>query len=954
MKTKALYILSTLILACTSINAADVPWHNDKAEFRYHLKLWSSDTSKAWVPKSQIPLTGKFSIEPIEDITNKMPVIYNSKGKIVPSRTLWRKSGESLQIIHDLTAASKAYTNHPKVKEVVVTFPGHAGMGLDLLQPSYQGVPITDKRQYLTGKKKKHKVKQLHEGHTFFFGGNDREIRISFNQETDVDQLNFKFVWFTFKNFNKKAKKEFPKIVKITALDKAGKVLNEKTLPVPRKLNFTVNLFDDFEAYLYFVPEGSVSIPKWTPRMGAVQESRALKTASSNTNSGILFSMKPAKFIKEWKKTPTILGRSYITALSQGFPIHHRPEKVGKEFAAYTQAPLALHRTTASFYVPKPTKEKLQTLVKKLKEAKKKLGVAAKVEKELKVDLARAKKARAKNPANKAFIQKEKKAASILEKAMNRTINPAKKLVKTLEAGIKNAKDGVFTFGITANKSGAILVDGKIVVEWREGDKAKRRGKYYSDLKFGSIPLSPGIHTFEILHVSAPNEHFIIPAIQSPYDEKSHVVTRDDLLGIGKTRVASVESRKKSQPPLIVNWEIIDDIRSPGIHDMPVVAFKILNPDHSKKYQWDFGDGRTGSGTFISHLYFTGGKYKIQVKELDSESGKELNAAKPITINAHTKYSKTTVSNLKTYQDSIIKEDLSKVNLEALINAFMFTEVATKENPEYDEFRISLLDSLYARMNDFKSKHVLTVLAMAKAYRDFIISKDKETLATYSFIMKHLPQTHEEKALIELEYAEQLINVKGDVAEGLRHLVKLKKKKHIDPALKTRITLAEVDANYLSAQPEKGDELLKSMTVDGKVTNKAKMLNRIKIQAALRHATRLAMATDQKETIKQSKEILDDLTSKDPKLYMLPELNVIKLDLLLRKQAYSAAALLCMRLKHVTISEALRPEVMSREVVALMGINKKEEAQKIMDRLTEDYPFSPGVATARKALNQKK
>jgi len=70
----------------------------------------------------------------------------------------------------------------------------------------------------------------------------------------------------------------------------------------------------------------------------------------------------------------------------------------------------------------------------------------------------------------------------------------------------------------------------------------------------------------------------------------------------------------------------------------------------------------------------------------------------------------------------------------------------------------------------------------------------------------------------------------------------------------------------------------------------------------------------------------------------------------LARREYLIAFHLAERLNKLELSNYDRLEVLVRQVKALCGIKAVEQAKVIYETVTQDYPYSPAVVEAKKAI----
>jgi hypothetical protein len=118
----------------------------------------------------------------------------------------------------------------------------------------------------------------------------------------------------------------------------------------------------------------------------------------------------------------------------------------------------------------------------------------------------------------------------------------------------------------------------------------------------------------------------------------------------------------------------------------------------------------------------------------------------------------------------------------------------------------------------------------------------------------------------------------------------------------------------------------------------------------LRHARQLADSTDEPEQLDYAMENIEKIIAEDPVKLLMPNLNLIRLDVHLARKEYLVAFYLAERLNKLELSNYNRSQILVRQVKALCGIEAVEQAKVIYETMMSKYPYSPAVAEAKKVI----
>ncbi|MFZ2148365.1 MAG: hypothetical protein WAV28_14205, partial [Sedimentisphaerales bacterium] len=194
----------------------------------------------------------------------------------------------------------------------------------------------------------------------------------------------------------------------------------------------------------------------------------------------------------------------------------------------------------------------------------------------------------------------------------------------------------------------------------------------------------------------------------------------------------------------------------------------------------------------------------------------------------------------------------------------------------------------------------------------------------------------------------------GKAQEALNILNRLEKERKLDNKIVTRFRMAKAEALIALEQVEEAREILQSGNSAGRAGSKQpdSTKQEVKDIGRLRAARQLADNTDDPEQLNYAMEKIEEIIADDPVKLLMPNLNLIKLDVHMARKEYLVAFYLAERLNKLELSNYYRSEVLVRQIKALCAIKAVEQAKVIYETMEKDYPSSPAVAEARKAIVQ--
>ena len=193
-------------------------------------------------------------------------------------------------------------------------------------------------------------------------------------------------------------------------------------------------------------------------------------------------------------------------------------------------------------------------------------------------------------------------------------------------------ESGTYKFCTASNEASFSFLDGKKLVHWpgRHTSERGARGE-----KNETVELAAGLHYLEYYHEEvmlkqvaflgwsppgAPAGHF--SAIPESVYTKPHPAT-----------VVAYETRQGKQPRF--EPDLVDSIWPGDRHEGQYtrVALRVSNAaafSQSARFQWQFGDGQSATGTEVEHVYLSLGDYTVTL--VANDTGTEQQASWPLEI----------------------------------------------------------------------------------------------------------------------------------------------------------------------------------------------------------------------------------------------------------------------------------------------------------------------------------
>jgi len=227
----------------------------------------------------------------------------------------------------------------------------------------------------------------------------------------------------------------------------------------------------------------------------------------------------------------------------------------------------------------------------------------------------------------RAGLEKSKKVTgNAIVGEVIQTSNPAKpdvpqKYAVSYRGFLDIKKPGTYRFLVNADDASFLFIDGFKVFE-RAGTNKRLGTIKVKDLEklTGKVDLKAGVHAFEVHQVVGdnPDSGGVCALLWSPPGEaKFTYLLNKEIKHPIYARCGAVESAPGTFNPAFV-CGIEDTLLSGGLKIF-LVRFEAHGPvKDGDTIQWDFGDGTTGKGRSILHVYLKEGDYQVSVKGTQS------------------------------------------------------------------------------------------------------------------------------------------------------------------------------------------------------------------------------------------------------------------------------------------------------------------------------------------------
>ncbi len=676
-------------------------------------------------------------------------------------------------------------------------------------------------------------------------------------------------------------------------------------------------------------------------------------------------------FVAQWNDNPALAGRSLVQRVQHGFPQHRGYGPTPLEYQTQMGAPLALHRYRGYFTVEAadhtriaPFEEERQALLAEIKSLRRDL---AEHNRQLATALAALKKAE--ETGDQETVRNRRTAATewqtrhdLLDK---QTIPAKQQRLEYVTAAISEIRHNTYTF-LTGSKGASwVLVDGRIVTAWPATETLpQRRGKYYG-YREGAINLEPGIYRIEYLYAATGSDVVALLLWRRPAQEAPTIMDPTEFTNIGETMALDSLMADGARP---VAWHIQGDSRLHGVPDMLLTEFHLPGADIPESgsdewvYRWQFGDGGSGEGARVEHLYLQSGRYEVTVKAYRDHDEQEPQWQVSQPVHIHVPFDLQHYIESDVMHEHMIDKDFNGYPLNHVLTALRAVEQLDPERISYPDWRGRVIHALSARADELAAISADWTVRAGDIAMCPTVAHYRGALDFYRAAGTSLPIGETAWRQTRIKEARALVLAFGQGDEALDILRSIER-----PDIPLSINRTDVKPRA----PRDGDEATSRewniawvealmAAGDGPATQAfvsawRSMMGDIPAEQVIRQSARFRRIRSLIENggdvdLLTAMDLLDDMLRESPERLIAPEFNLMMLDMYLGRNAFTVAYHQTCRLLNLDLNPVHRAEVMARRVIALCGMRDIEAARREFDILANEFPYSEGLRDARQAL----
>jgi hypothetical protein len=703
----------------------------------------------------------------------------------------------------------------------------------------------------------------------------------------------------------------------------------------------------------------------WEPETGMILETRHLDAPATIVDA--------KTFVELWN-TAAPAGRSFTPNVYQAFPIHRHAGPTPRSYQA-TADTMSLHRYVGYFHIDEvppgflsKMRNQAENAKSKLREVRSHYGQKKAALREAEAALPTLEKALAEAKARaesasggereQAIARKDarvaaqdleeqqqrvKNAAHEVELSEKRHIPGAERRSSFTEAAIAEIRNNTYTFYTGSRGPSFVLLDGSPLTAWTESAPPPLKGDKYRNFKATSLNLQPGLHRIEYFY-ACPGDFLAMLAWRPPGERHSAIMPREVFAAHGRYKPVAAQHKEASDAPLF-SWQVANDLRVPGGPDLVDMQLAVSAPREGWTYRWQFGDGVEATGPDQQHLYLGTGNFRVK---LTGQAPSGALHSTEHSIHAHIRWAERKSAELEPIAERIATTDYSAAPIPQLINGYDFVRRASNKQQHYGAWRAKMRSALVARLDEFTSEHGLWAQQLGEDCASWRVRSYPDALRCYEKALELLPADHPQRPGALIGKAAILIRCLAQPQAGLETLKEAQEAGLTDTLLRPSQLLNAEAMLGIDEPPGAVIDYLRQLTPDRPLVEQTRA--DLKLRGVLRHARSLADAQDGPVQLQHAMDKLAWIIQEAPLQSLSPELNQVKMEIQLARQEYARVWVRSGYLLKLNLSELVRPKILALRVRALAGMGSTDEARKAFAQLVAQYPYSPAVTDAKRAL----
>jgi len=372
----------------------------------------------------------------------------------------------------------------------------------------------------------------------------------------------------------------------------------------------------------------------------------------------------------------------------------------------------------------------------------------------------------------------------------------------------------------------------------------------------------------------------------------------------------------------------------------------LVPPGTDYSCRWVFDDGAAATGRTVEHVYLRQGLRKVQL-EVRSEDKVIGHCSDEVYV--HSQWDKTLMNldNAESYNEVIKTRNFDKVPADDIVNLSLLADAA--ERPDWKDIATAALARDPARLVR-ESDDASFMFDFGRHLQTARLGAHDKALELYSRMAGKASLGKSVADRAKVNQAEILVKYFGKYDEALKTLDGQGVGGSARNDAERRAVLVRAQAMLGLKRATEATELLARL--GGASDPAARVKQAIKHSGLIRHARLLAEIEDDPNQLDHAAEMIETIITEDPEKIFAPNVNLVVIDIHLARYEFEPALYLAERLQHLQLNDYDRAEILTRQVIASCGLKDLERARTGYAKLSKDYPHSPALSEAKKAIMQ--
>ncbi|MGQ9663047.1 MAG: M48 family metalloprotease [Kiritimatiellia bacterium] len=497
-------------------------------------------------------------------------------------------------------------------------------------------------------------------------------------------------------------------------------------------------------------------------------------------------------------------------------------------------------------------------------------------------------------------------------------------------------KPGKYSFATVSDDASFLLINSRIVAMW-PGWHDVHGGRYGQHS--GTIDLNSGFHKIEYLNIQAGEGFSVAAAWKPPGRDHFEIIPPEAFVQTARYEIERYESAPGRPARPCVAWELIAHSQVDDL-SLVTVRLEVISPSKAVRHVWRFDDGTEAAGATVRHVFPGTGIRVVQVEAT-------VTGNNPVTvterIGAHPVWTQRNEWPEKVYErqrEELLARDFFHTPPRDLD---FLTRFALRIQDR--ELATKLGGAALERLREFGSSEAQMFKALALHFQHYAVRDYAWAQRCFEAAMTLSPTNSPVRAVAAVHYAGLLIHcfIEPDRAQRLLDSAQ----DSLLPPMEQRLKqIYRGDLLLAIGQPEAARQVYRQAGTAADRTDR---------QYLVRRRARLEAARDfvKRGEYDAAETIIREIEWETPLERLDTETGLIMVGVHIGRKEYLFAYAHCLRLLNVAPVDRHTPELLLSLAQVCDALKRKEETQRVLERLFKEFPYSEAAAKAQELWGKK-